>query len=105
MLRSKYNLFLHWTFEVGYSIFDVLFLSARPKGVNLYFSCPSTLLIQAFVLSCLPVKPRFCSRRRSEAPQTTAKREVGTILGRRHNHYYVEEQNRETSVAARICKP
>ena len=51
------------------------------------------------------IKPRFCSRCRSEAPQTEAKRAVGAILRRRHNHYYVKEQNRETSVAARICKP
>jgi hypothetical protein len=49
--------------------------------------------------------PRFCSRPRSEATQTEAKRVVGAVLRRRHNHNYVEEQNSETSVAARICKP
>ncbi len=49
--------------------------------------------------------PRFCSRHRSEATQTEAKRAVGAFLRRKHNHNYVEEQNRETSVAARICKP
>jgi hypothetical protein len=51
------------------------------------------------------VKPRFCSRLRSEATQTEAKRVVGMVLRRRHNHNYVEEQNHETSVAARIYKP
>jgi general secretion pathway protein H len=42
-------------------------------------------------------KPRFCCRHCSEATQTVAKRAVGAFLRRRHNHYYVEEQNRETS--------
>ncbi|MBW1853993.1 MAG: hypothetical protein JRJ00_04825 [Deltaproteobacteria bacterium] len=42
-------------------------------------------------------KPRFCCRHRSEATQTEAKRTVGAFLRRRYNHYYVEEQNRETS--------
>ena len=34
-----------------------------------------------------------------------AKREVGAILNRRHIHKYVEDQNRETSVAARLFRP
>jgi len=45
----------------------------------------------------------FC--RRSEAYKTSAKREVGAILSRRHIHKYVEDQNRETSVAAGLLKP
>jgi len=47
----------------------------------------------------------FCIRYRSEAHKTLAKREVGAILNRRHIHEYVEDQNRETSFAARILKP
>jgi hypothetical protein len=50
-------------------------------------------------------KPRFCIRHRSEAYKTLAKREVGAILNRRHIHKYVEDQNRETRVAARLLKP
>ena len=50
-------------------------------------------------------KPRLCSRIRGEAQKTLAKRAVGPILWRRHIHKYVEEQNRETSVTARIFKP
>jgi len=34
-----------------------------------------------------------------------AKREDGAILIRRHIHKYVEDQNREASVAARLLKP
>ncbi len=49
--------------------------------------------------------PRFCSRLRSEAKKTAAKRVVGTILRRRHINRSVEEQNRETNVAARGFKP
>jgi len=51
------------------------------------------------------IKPRFCIRLRSEAYKTLAKREVGAILNRKHIHKYVEDQNRETSVAARLLKP
>jgi len=51
------------------------------------------------------IKPRLCSRRRSEAQKTSARREVGAILCRKHIHKYVEKQNRETSVATRIFKP
>ena len=54
------------------------------------------------VLDIQEYNPRFCSRYRSEAQKTVAKRAVGAILRRRHIHRYVEEQNRETSVAARI---
>ena len=36
--------------------------------------------------------------------KTKAKRTVGAILCRRHIHKYVEEQNREASVAERIFK-
>jgi len=57
------------------------------------------------MLFCQGIKPRLCSRYRSEAQKTVAKRAVGAILQRRHIHRYVEEQNRETSVAARIFKP
>ena len=55
--------------------------------------------------SSFSFEPRFCSSFRSEAQKTAAKRAVGAILQRRHIHRYVEEQNRETSVAARIFKP
>ena len=51
------------------------------------------------------LKPRFCSRHRSEAQETLAKRAVGEILARRHIHKYVQDQNLETSVAARFLKP
>ena len=51
------------------------------------------------------IKPRFCSRHRSEAQETLAKRAVGEILARRHIHKYVQDQNLETSVAARFLKP
>jgi hypothetical protein len=54
---------------------------------------------------CSDNYPRFCSRYRNEVQKTAAKRAVGAILRRRHIHRYVEEQNRETSVAARIFKP
>ena len=37
---------------------------------------------------------RFCSRYRSEAQKTLAKRAVGAILRGRHIHRYVKEQNR-----------
>ncbi len=47
----------------------------------------------------------MCSRIRSEAQKTVAKHAVGAILRRRHIHKYVEEKNRETSVAARVFKP
>jgi len=39
------------------------------------------------------------------AYKTLAKRDVGAILNRRHIHKYVEDQNRETSVAARLLNP
>ena len=57
------------------------------------------------VTSIICYYPRFCSRLRHEAQKTAAKRVVGVVLRRRHNHNYVEEQNRETSVAAMIFKP
>ena len=41
----------------------------------------------------------MCSRRRSEAQKTLAKREVGAILCRRHIHKYVEKQNREIPIS------
>jgi len=57
-------------------------------------------------LNSLPrIKPRLCRRRRIEAPKTLARRDVGAILCRRHIYKYVEKQNREASVAARIFKP
>ena len=49
--------------------------------------------------------PRFCTRYRSGAQKTLVKREVGAVLNRRHCHNYVEDQNREMSVVARIFKP
>jgi len=64
-----------------------------------------TSVIKKGLLVQFYFKPRFCSRYRSEAQKTVAKRAVGAILRRRHIHRYVEEQNRETSVAARIFKP
>jgi len=42
--------------------------------------------------------------RDSEAQKTLARREVGAILCRKHIYKYVEEQNRERSVAVRIFK-
>jgi len=53
----------------------------------------------------LDIIPDFAVVYRSEAQKTVAKRAVGAILRRRHIHRYVEEQNRETSFAARIFKP
>ena len=44
----------------------------------------------ALILIC-STKPRICSRYRSEAQKTVAKRVVGAILRRRHIHRYVEE--------------
>ena len=57
------------------------------------------------LLATAIIKPRFCIRYRSKVRTTAAKRAVGAILRRRHIHRYVEEKNRETSVAARIVKP
>jgi len=48
------------------------------------------------------IKPRFCSRRRSETQKTSEKRSTGAVLRRRHSHNYGDEQNREASVVTRI---
>ena len=39
-------------------------------------------------------QPRLCSRHLSEGLKTSAKRQVGAILNRRHIHKSVEDQNR-----------
>jgi len=62
----------------------------------------TTATIPPIMLNAFPI---FCIRHRSEAYKTLAKREVGAILNRRHIHKYVENQNRETSLAARLLKP
>ena len=66
---------------------------------------PMSKGLKVFKDDYVTLKPRFCSRRRSETQKTAAKRAVGAIFQRKHVHKYVEEQNRETSVEARIFKP
>jgi hypothetical protein len=43
------------------------------------------------ILGVIWDNPIFCSRYRSKAQKTAAKRAVGAILRRRHIHRYVEE--------------
>ena len=89
-------------FVLGYVIFNY---PEFRKGVAPPNIVGIACIYTVFHLLLWYFQPRFCIRHRSEAYKTSAKREVGRILNRRHIHKYVEGQNRETSVAARLLKP